>query len=60
MLKLVVYSVKFNEFANFIKDSTLDIIAVTETWLKFKVPDGAVDIPGYVFCRDNRLRDVVG
>lgn len=48
----VVYSVKLDEFASFKKDSTF--IALTETWLKPEMPDGAVDILEYVFYWNDR------
>lgn len=49
------YSVKFNEFEHVLSSSSFDIFGITETWLKPYVPDGAVAIPNYNFCRNDRI-----
>lgn len=54
-IKPAPYSVKFDEFRDLIVESSLDIIAVTETWLKPVVPNSAINIPGYAFCRNDRI-----
>lgn len=44
----------FDQFKEVILDLDLDIIGVTETWLRPDTPDTAVDIPGYTFMRKDR------
>lgn len=54
-IRPAIYSTKFSELRNLIQNSPLDIFAVTETWLKSHVSNTSVSIPGYKFCRNDRL-----
>ena len=47
-------SVKLNELKSIVKDKYLDIIEVSETWLKSYISTSSVHIEGYNFCRNDR------
>ncbi|XP_046801036.1 uncharacterized protein LOC124418504 [Lucilia cuprina] len=46
---------KIDELRSFVNHSFLDVFAVTETWLKPDVSSQSVEIPGFGFCRNDRL-----
>ncbi|KAI8115879.1 hypothetical protein CVS40_11978 [Lucilia cuprina] len=56
-IKPAPYSTKYDEFRDLIQGTSFDIVGVSETWLKPEVPNGAVAIDGYTFCRNDRPRD---
>lgn len=55
-IKPSVNSVKFDELKSILCDSLLDVVGISETWLKSDVSSQAVEIPGYKFCRNDRSR----
>lgn len=59
-IKPAPYSTKFDELRDFIQGTSFDIVGVSETWLKPEVPNGAVAIDGYTFCRNDWPRDYGG
>ena len=50
----------FDEFKNIFKDVPLDLIAISESWLKNKHNDALVNLPGYNFLRKDRHGRRVG
>lgn len=49
-------SVKFDELKSILCNSLLDVVGISETWLKSDVSSLAVAIPGYKLCRNDRSR----
>lgn len=47
-------SVKLDELKSILSNTTFDVFAVSETWLKENISDRAVDIPGYKLWRSDR------
>lgn len=45
---------KFDEFKSILCGSRFDVFGISETWLKTTVLNSAVNIPGYVFFRNDR------
>lgn len=45
----------FNEICKLVSDHSINILAVTETWLNVNIPSHVVNIPGYKFFRKDRL-----
>nr|CAI5820388.1 unnamed protein product [Callosobruchus analis] len=45
----------FDDFVNLVHAINLDIIAVSETWLSEGIDSVFVEIPGFNFCRKDRL-----
>lgn len=47
-------STKFDELKSVLCGSNLDVIGISETWLKSDISSHAVEIPGYTFVRNDR------
>ena len=48
---------KYDEASSVIVANDVDLVAVTETWLHFQVPDEAVSIPSFQLIRKDRTND---
>ncbi|KAI8126666.1 hypothetical protein CVS40_3398 [Lucilia cuprina] len=57
-IKPTARSSKFEEFMNILDGNFLDIVGVTETWLKSWVSSRAVQVPGYNLFRVDRIDDI--
>jgi exonuclease III len=51
---------KINELEILVEMQEIDIVCVTETWLKDKMPDEAIDCLGMNLCRHDRMNRVGG
>ncbi|XP_075148792.1 uncharacterized protein LOC142222506 [Haematobia irritans] len=47
-------SSKLSEIRNIVEDSLLDIVGISETWLKPNILTSAANFSGYSFCRNDR------
>lgn len=47
-------SSKLSEIRNIVEDSLIDIVGVSETWLKPSILSNAVNITGFSLCRNDR------
>lgn len=47
---------KLNEIRNILEENILDIVGLSETWLKPEILSETVNIPGYNICRSDRPR----
>lgn len=47
-------STKFNEISSLLENGNFNLFGVSETWLDSAVSNQAVQIPGYVLCRNVR------
>lgn len=57
-IKPSVRTSKFEEFANILQGNFLDVVGITETWLKSWVDNNAVQLPGYKLYRVDRQDDI--
>ncbi|KAI8114821.1 hypothetical protein CVS40_12852 [Lucilia cuprina] len=46
---------KMDEIRNIFRNSNVDVVGVSETWLRESVPDGAILIDGYRVYRNDRV-----
>jgi len=51
---------KFDELLLLLSSESIDIVAVTETWLSDEIPDSVVSINGYVVIRRDRITGIGG
>lgn len=53
LTNIISLAPKINKYRSFILDSDLDLISITETWLRTTISNNVIHVPGYkVICKD--------